>query len=95
MSIKPIPYNTPAARVKGCRASGGTRYYQGKKNGEDRMARFVQEAIDNHKRERELAERKIQDLSLDELLLMLKKSSERTRKILEDIKKNREENHNV
>jgi len=67
--MKPLPNKTIKARAKGGRASGGTRYYNGKSKGEDKMIYFIQRAL--NKKEKKV-KHSLMDLSINELITILK-----------------------
>lgn len=70
-------------RAKGGRASGGTRYFQGKRAGEDKMVRLMQQAIDEkHKESAQLSEENETVKKITELLAALERSKQLTEEIL-------------
>jgi hypothetical protein len=79
--MKPLPNNKGQARAKGGRASGGTRYYQGKNNGEDKMVRLMQQALDEKNEEKDY-EAGLKNLSVDELIAVLELSCAQTEKLM-------------
>lgn len=85
--VKPTPDQTTEARAKGGRASGGTRYYCGKSNGEDKMVRLMQQALDD-KKEQERIRLSLEDLSVDELIAVLEFSCEQTERFIREVEKN-------
>ena len=83
--MKPTPDQTQCARAKGGRASGGTRYYAGKSNGEDKMVRLMQQAIDE--KETKTTEVSLCDLSTDELIAVLEFSCKQTERLMREVEK--------
>lgn len=82
--MKPIPDQTQYARAKGGRASGGTRYFAGKSNGEDKMVRLMQQALDEKERDQKV---NLSDLSVDELIAVLEFSCAQTERLLQEVEK--------
>jgi hypothetical protein len=85
--MKPIPDFKNQARVKGGRASGGTRYYHGKSSGEDKMIRLMQRALDEKKEEQRVNEVNLADLSVDDLIAVLEFSCAQTERLLREVEK--------
>ena len=80
--MKPFPDKTNHVRAKGGRANGGTRYYSGKSKGEDKMINLMQKALDKKKIQQEIQ----YDLSIDELIAILKLSHDQTEKLIREVK---------
>jgi len=70
-------------RAKGGRASGGTRYFAGKKSGEDTMIRMMQKAINEKKAAKKKKENKKPEDDVVEKCKLL-------RRLLEDNSRDKE-----
>lgn len=85
--MKPLPDETTQARAKGGRANGGTRYYRGKSNGEDKMIRLMQKALDEKRGTRNPRQISLRDLTVDELISVLEFSCEQTERLMREVEK--------
>jgi hypothetical protein len=79
MLLKPLKITESQARVKGGRASGGTRYFGGKFRGEDKMIRLMQKALDKKNKE--------EKLTTSDVIDILNESSKRMKASLRELEK--------
>jgi hypothetical protein len=84
--MKPISDQTQYARAKGGRASGGTRYFAGKFNGEDKIVRLMQQALNERDKDR-TGEISLNNLSVDELIIVLEFSCAITERLLREVER--------
>lgn len=89
--MKPISDKTQHVRAKGGRSNGGTRYYSGKFRGEDKMVGLMQKALDEKAYvsgiNGDLNTHFEEQLSVDELISILKLSYEQTERMLRKAEK--------
>jgi hypothetical protein len=89
--LKPISDKTQHVRAKGGRSNGGTRYYSGKFRDEDKMVGLMQKALNEKiyvsETYGDLKTYFEEQLSVDDLIFILKLSYEQTERMLRKAEK--------
>ncbi len=78
---------TKEARAKGGRASGGTRYFTGKRSGENTIVRLMQRAIDEKKKSVVTSKNEEIAAKIDSLLALMADSERQTEEMLDRLRK--------
>lgn len=82
--MRPIKNIKGKAKAKGGRASGGTRYFQGKISGEEKMINLMQKALNKKKQGGSKSEPDKE--TVDSLISKLELSCSNTKRILQETK---------
>jgi len=78
---------TKEARAKGGRASGGTRYFTGKRSGENTIVRLMQRAVDEKRKPVKVSKSEELTEKIDSLLALMADSERQTEEILDRLRK--------